>query len=356
MFLNLSQNLSEIKFSKISVENLLPNFSHLYIENRAIGYPLSNLALSKFHRSKIIEVEHYKDIFNRTGQDFQIQKASMKLILAKKTAPLLYPLSEMIQDYGTPNKFYNTPILNCLYNCDYCFLQGMYTSGNIVIFVNDDDFMNEIRKQINNLKYPSKPMFVSVSYNTDLMAMENIFPLTSRWINFAAETKNLYIEIRTKSALFSAIKDMQPSDNVILSWTLSPEYISEYYENSAPPLEKRLKSVIMALDKGWKVRLCFDPIIIVKDWYIIYCRFFEKIFSQIDTDKLIDITIGVFRMNKDYYKRIRKREPRSDIFYNSFSVRNGVVAPDKEIRTKVLASLVEKLSHFVPKTKILIWE
>ena len=78
------------------------------------GFPIE-----KFSKSTIIEINHYKDVFNRPNQDFQIQKSSMKLILAKKTAPFLYPASEMVQEFGSPNVFYNTPILNCLYNCDY---------------------------------------------------------------------------------------------------------------------------------------------------------------------------------------------------------------------------------------------
>ena len=117
------------------MKNFQPNFSHIYIERNAMDYPLAQIALSKFPKAKFVEIEHYKDIFNRPKQHFQIQKSSMKLILAKKTAPFLYPASEMIQEYETPNVFYTTPILNCLYNCDYCFLQGMYPSGNLVIFV-----------------------------------------------------------------------------------------------------------------------------------------------------------------------------------------------------------------------------
>ena len=29
---------------------------------------------------------------------------------------------------------------NCLFDCRYCFLQGMYNSSNFVIFVNYEDF------------------------------------------------------------------------------------------------------------------------------------------------------------------------------------------------------------------------
>ena len=193
---------------------LKPNFSHIYIERGAVEYPLSKIARSKFMGSTVIEIDHYKDVFNRRGQDFQLQKRSMKLILAKKTEPLLYEGSSMIQDYNTPNVYYNTPILNCLYNCDYCFLQGMYDSGNLVVFVNENEMMSAIDKKVSNPIDPSKPTVISISYNTDLLAMENILPLSRRWINYVKGKKDTVIEIRTKSALYDAISDIDPTDNV----------------------------------------------------------------------------------------------------------------------------------------------
>ena len=35
---------------------------------------------------------------------------------------------------------------NCLFDCKYCFLQGMYSSANYVIFVNYEDYYDEIKK------------------------------------------------------------------------------------------------------------------------------------------------------------------------------------------------------------------
>ena len=142
--------------------SFLPNFSHIYVEKDAYGYYLTDLAISKFQKSSIIEVNHYKDIFNRSKQDFQVQKRTMKLILAKKTEPLLYNSPYMVQEHGTPNTYYNTPLLNCLYNCDYCFLQGMYDSGNMVLFVNEKDFMDAIDQRLLKPKDPANKTVVSI--------------------------------------------------------------------------------------------------------------------------------------------------------------------------------------------------
>ena len=53
---------------------LKPNFSNIYIERGAVEYPLSKIAQSKFMGSNVIEIDHYKDIFNRRGQDSSCKK------------------------------------------------------------------------------------------------------------------------------------------------------------------------------------------------------------------------------------------------------------------------------------------
>ena len=337
------------------MNSLKPNFSHIYLEKGAEEYSLTKLALDKFSKSKIIIIDHYKDFFNRSNQDFQVQKLSMNLILAKKSSPFLYPASEMVQEFGTPNVFYNTPILNCLYNCDYCFLQGMYNSGNLVLFVNENDFMSSIQKKLISLKTSSDPMIVAISYNTDIMAMENILPLASRWIDFARNQKHLVIEIRTKSALFALIEKVKPSEQIILSWTLSPEIISAKFESTSPPLKNRLSSAASAVEKGWQVRLCFDPVILFEGWLDIYTAFFNEVFNKIDSKKIRDVTIGVFRMNKDFYKRIKKREPTSELFYQDYEIKDGVVSLEKKVRINALKKVKKVLEKYLPENKILTW-
>ena len=280
----------------------------------------------------------------------------MKLILAKKRPPFLYPASDMVQEFGTPNAYYNTPVLNCLYNCEYCFLQGMYPSGNLVVFVNEDDLKNAIDMQLNDLNDPLKPTVVSVSYNTDLLAMENILPLTKSWIKYASTKNNLKIEIRTKSALISAIKNLNAVDNVILSWTLSPELICERYEYTAPPLDRRIKAVRQAIDIGWPVRLCFDPVRLIDNWYEVYTGFFDQVFSKINVNRVTDVTLGVFRMNKDYFKRIRKRDTRSDIYYMDYSVEGNTMVVNREERVDALNQLSLYLNKFIENKKILVWK
>ena len=130
--------------------NFLPDFSHIYVESQSIDSDIAEQSFKRFPKAKIIEIEDYKKIFNKNGQDFQIQKLSTKLILAKKQPLFIYPATDIIQDSGFSNFYYCTPILNCIYNCEYCFLQGMYSSANIVVFTNTEEVKDAVKNKFLN--------------------------------------------------------------------------------------------------------------------------------------------------------------------------------------------------------------
>ena len=73
---------------------------------------------------------------------------------------------------GRENNYYFSYMYNCIYDCRYCFLQGLYSSSNLVIFVNYDDFLNEI-KVLDNSKIAKKTTIFS-GYDCDSMAYDSV--------------------------------------------------------------------------------------------------------------------------------------------------------------------------------------
>ena len=335
-----------------SESKFLPDFSHIYIESKAQGFNLTKKCIRNFPKAKIIEISDYKSIFNRPRQDFQTQKQSMKLILAIKKPPYIYKGTDILQDGGYKNFYYNTPMLNCLYNCSYCFLQGMYSSANIVVFVNEIDMQAAVKNEIVKRVHKDQPLMLSISYNTDLMAFENILPITKNWIQFAKLNLDLNLEIRTKSGLYHSIKDIESSDQIVLAWTLSPDKVVRKYELNTPPLSKRISAIKSALKDGWKVRLCFDPILYYNNWENDYLELFNKVKSSLNLDQVLDITVGTFRMSNDYFNRIRKSKPNSGLFYQNYKNENGIVSIDSKKKNSIFKLVSDNFSNYLPQNKI----
>ncbi|TGK10955.1 SPL family radical SAM protein [Leptospira stimsonii] len=323
-------------------------FSHIYLEESAKNHPKTKEILSKFPESIVIPIDSYKEVFNPSSQNFQTQKRSPKLILAKRKEQFLYSGSGVAPDFGYKFFYYNALVLNCLYNCSYCYLQGMYSSANLVVFVNNEDYIRETAEQLKL----SKPLYLCISYDTDLLALENTLEYCKEWIFFANTNPDLVVELRTKSANFKSISHLTPTENVILAWTLSPETVIKEHEPLTPRLSTRLKSIGDALESGWQVRLCLDPILAVPDWKKIYSEFVRQIFESIDGNKLREISLGVFRMNSDYFKNSKKRRPDSYLYYLPMETRDSIKAYPEELEKEMFSELEKELVRFISKDKI----
>ncbi|MCG0276502.1 MAG: radical SAM protein [Thermosediminibacteraceae bacterium] len=325
------------------------SFSHIYVEEEVKDHPLTLEILSKFPKAVKIQINHYKEVFCRPKQNFAVQEMSKKLILAAKKGRVIYSGPEVCQDFGNKNFYYTSPALNCIYSCDYCYLKGMYPSANLVIFVNIEDYFKEVE---NLLK--QRPVYLSLSYDTDLLAMERIVPLVSRWIAYVRGKEDLTIEIRTKSANYSALSHLPPAGNVILAWTLSPSEVIERYERKTPPLELRLENIKRAIDDGWKVRLCFDPVLYFENWHLFYDNLITRTFSVVSPEKINDASIGVFRIPRDYLKRMRKTFPFSEIIYYPYVEKDGIYTYPEKIKEEIIGYVHLLLRRYLPPEKIFI--
>lgn len=321
-------------------------FSHIYIESEAYGYPLTDKILSCFADSEIIDIRHYKDVFDVNGQDCAMQKKAPSLILAVKHGELIYKGAPVCQSFGNSNFYYTSNILNCIYNCDYCYLGGMYPSAHIVIFVNIDDIFNSLEELL-----AKHPVYLCISYDTDLMAFEGITGLVSRWIEFASLHSDLKLEIRTKSAYTEGFDRWVPSRNVIFAWTLSPDEISSRFEHRAPGLDLRLNAAYTAVRKGFTLRLCFDPIIYVPGYAGMYKNMFAKVFDRIPAGDVLDVSIGLFRISSSYMNVMRKRYP-CEITAYPYTNTKGVCSYDEKRSREMLDFARSELLRYINGDKI----
>ncbi|MFW6368714.1 MAG: radical SAM protein, partial [Spirochaetota bacterium] len=297
----------------------LPHITRVYYERDALAWPDASTVLGRLSHLPAVEVDHYKDIFNRPGQHFQIQKHAPALILAVERDRLLYDGSTRVASWnGTVPLYYNAPVRNCVFNCDYCFLQGMHNSGHIVLFVNSPDFMQKAAERANE-----GPIFLSISYLTDLPAFEKLLPICRQWIEFAESTPGLEIELRTKSEYFVAIRDIPAPKQTVLSFSLSPPSVAARYERGCASFAGRLFAARQAQVAGWRIRLCFDPIIRVDDWRREYRECIRETFRRLDPEKIEEISFGVVRLAPDFLSRIRAGRSDSDMLYYPFRHEKG---------------------------------
>ncbi len=306
------------------------SFSHIYVEERILEHPNTVRILEKFPNAIQIKTKHYKNVFNAKSQDFRSQKNSTKLILAKKEDQFLYPGSGFSPSFGAENFYYNTLALNCIYDCEYCYLQGMYSSANLVIFVNTEDFFTATKDFLEK----HKSLYLCISYETDLLALESILGYCKEWIEFGGRNENLTLELRTKSTSFSQISHLKPNSNTILAWSLNPMPIWKEWEKKTPSPLARMKSMTEAIEKGWRVRLCLDPLLFLPEWKEVYSEFIQTLKAEVPLDKIPEICLGVFRINADFLQKMRSENENSALLWYPFNISNRVASyGDKQEQT-----------------------
>ena len=335
------------------------HFQHIYVEEALLQTPEAARILQKFPKAKVVPIKHYKDIFNRKKQGRLAQSHSRKLILAKKEGQRLYEGAVVCQDFSESHFCYTSLLMNCPFHCAYCYLQGMYPSSNLVMFLNLEDYFSDCRKWIAE----QGSLYLCISYDTDLLAMEGIYPYVEEFARFLNQENALRIEVRTKAGGEGLWRKMQKlplsSDarkRMIFAFTLSPEEIIEEAEEGTARLSSRIFAIQKALEEGYLVRLCFDPMIYHPRWKELYGALLQEVFEKIPMEQIHDCSLGSFRISESYLKPMGKALPHSPHTQFPYENTGGYYHYPKELMEEMEGFLYSRLLERLPKEKIFRWD
>ncbi len=329
------------------------NFTHIYIEQQADAYPLTEVIKANFPAAIPVRINSYREVFHRPNQAFRQQKNQLNLILAVKRDKFIYAGSDECQDSTSPNFFYTTPMINCIYDCHYCYLQGKYPSANLLVYVNQNDFYQAVTKAVNQRPQMEQPLLLAISYDADLLAVDHRIPLAGNWIEFARQSSDLLVEIRTKSA-WKIAESVAPTANILLSWSLSPTEIIDRFEPLTPSLDKRVKALLKAIKLNWPVRLCIDPVIHMAGWERVYRNFFNILEKEIPGAKIHDLQAGFFRMGALQFKQARKVNPANPILRETMAEKDAVVSYPEDFRQEFKDFISDWINRWIPLGKVKI--
>lgn len=297
----------------------MPGNSVLYIERAALDYPHGATLFERFADRPRVQIDSYAEVFARAGQNVRGQKDRPALIAAVGSPPFIYDVPAHVRGTDDLPVLYNAQLRNCVYDCDYCFLQGMHSSGHTLVFVNSDDFHRSAAERARAGAY-----WLSVSYLSDVLGFERVLPLASEWVEVARRTPEITVEIRTKGDSH-LLPRIDPAPNVVLVWTLSPRGIARRFEHGTASFEHRVRAVTAAAERGWRVRLAVDPVLIVPGWIRAYGDMLDEVARRLPDEAVESVSYGVFRMGADYMRRIASARADSAILHHPFERTGGLV-------------------------------
>ena len=321
----------------------------VYIEENVREHPRVAAILVRFPAARQIICGRYGEVFNPKAQNFRLQKLKPALILAEKYKNFVLPTPSGY-GIGAARNYYFAHMLNCLYDCRYCFLQGMYQSAHYVLFVNYEGFQDEISKV--SQTYPSEPIHFFSGYDCDSLALEPVTGFAEAFLPFFATLPNAWLELRTKSTQIRSLAERQPLPRCVVAFSLSPSDIAEKVEDKAPALMRRLAAIEKLQQQGWQIGLRFDPLLYQADYREQYQRLFAQVFAVIDLNQLHSVSLGIFRLPEIFFKKMQNLYPDEKLFASPLQNQNGMVSYQQELEQAMMQFCTEQLLHYIPSKKL----
>ena len=315
----------------------------IYIEEEIIDHPRTLSITDRYSDATRIICDRYTSVFNNNAQNFRLQKQQPSLILARKHKGYVLPTPPGYGIGGSRN-YYFSHMLNCLYDCRYCFLQGMYRSANYVVFINYEDFFEEIAAT--TLQSDEESWYFS-GYDCDSLAMEPVTGFMDYAITQFSNTPGAHMELRTKSTQIRGLMNREPIENCVIAFSFSPENIASSLEHRVPTVAKRIQALHKLQQHGWKIGLRFDPIIHSATLQSDYRELFQQIFNSIDADAVHSVSYGMFRLPKPFFKKMIKLYPEEKLFALPLTEQSAQVSFSEATEASSLDIVHQELCAYV---------
>ncbi len=328
----------------------------IYIEKALVDNARAQAIIARYPQARLIECEHYGEVFNPNAQNFRLQKNNPALILAKKHNKhvLATPKGYGI---GSEHNFYFSHMLNCVYDCRYCFLQGMYRSAHYVLFINYEDFATAIEQRLNEKadtqadEQAEQSWFFS-GYDCDSLALEPISGFIEYFLPFFSQHPQAHLEVRTKSTQIRPLLKHTALNNVVVAYSFTPKAISVELEHKVPSFEKRLHAMQQLQQAGWQIGLRFDPLIYCQDYEQHYASLFKQVFSVLDCAAVHSVSLGPFRLPKAFYENIVKLYPQEKLFAGELHSYNNMTSYPPTIEQDMHNFCMQEILKYVCEAQI----
>lgn len=320
----------------------------VYVEEGVREHSRTQEFLARLPRAQVVRCDHYGEVFNRRAQDFRLQKTRPAWIVGAKSGGWVL---EAPPGYGVggDENYYFSHMLNCVYDCGYCFLQGMFRSAHYLWFVNYEDFMTAIDQRL--AATDSNAVWFFSGYDCDSLAAEPMTGFAAEFLPFFAARPRAWLELRTKSVQVDALLPHEPIANCVVAFSFTPAEVHAELERGVPTVERRIDAMVRLAERGWTLGLRFDPLIWSRDHQQRYSRLFDRVFTEIPESSVHSVSLGAFRLPRGFYARMRKMSPADPLLAGPLVDREGLVSYRPELEEELVSSVSALLLERLPESR-----
>lgn len=332
-------------------------FDKIYIDNQSKGSEVVERVLKLYAPDKIefVDNEPFQDA--RGGMNADEYNRSKRSLFITPFLGLFFKRCPGATQKKTLTCC-NYHVLNlgsqCNMNCTYCYLQSYLNSRITKIYSNVDQALTELEDMMK--LHPNQPFRVGTGEIIDSLSLDDITLYSRKLIPLFQKYPDWVLEFKTKSDKVDQFVDMPGSNNIIVSWSINPQYIIQSEEHGTASLQERLAAARKCRDQGYRLSFHMDPMIWHTEWRQNYSELIEILLSQFNEEDIHVISIGALRFQPEQRLMMKQRFGMDSLVNQAevFPSDNGKYRYDVNIRTQMYQFAYKKIKELNPKTNVFL--
>ncbi len=316
----------------------------IYIDDRALEYPLTKSIIEKFPKTTKITVKNTNTFIKSANKTITVSEGKRSLFLTINKGKFLKKCP------GTKNYICcGYQILHqmsqCNIDCSYCILQSYFNNPLLTVYVNLNDMFSELKDKIS--LNPKKLFRIGTGEFTDSLILDNITDFSKKILPFFIKQPNAILELKTKTIHIDNLLQFKPKGKIVAAWSLNTERIQENEEHFSANIKERIKAAKKCERRGYKTAFHFDPIIYYKGWKKEYLSVIDMIFKNISPSSIAWISMGTFRFMPHLKNIIENRFPNTSFIYEEFAEGlDGKMRYLKPVRIEIYKALYNRIRKY----------
>ena len=249
---------------------------------------------------------------------------------------------------------------HCEMDCSYCYLQSFVNFSSVVIYTNIEQAFKELDEIF--LSMADQKLRVGTGEITDSLSLDDLTLYSRQLVRYFKKRPLWTLEFKTKSdnvknflsegakPLADGAKPLAEgarpltegaAGNVIISWSVNPEFVVTSEEHGTASLKQRLKAACQCRDKGWSVAFHIDPVIYHPGWRENYHSLVRQITSLFSPGEVSHISLGALRFQASQSALMHAR------FGMKSLVNQGEFFKSKDGKLRYDRGLRNQMFHFI---------
>ncbi|MFC6334232.1 spore photoproduct lyase [Paenibacillus septentrionalis] len=283
----------------------------VYVEPRALEYPLGKELISKFENMgiEIRETTSHNQIRNLPGDnDFQKYRNAKSTLVVGVRKTLKFDTSKPSAEYAIPFA------TGCMGHCHYCYLQTtMGSKPYIRTYVNLDDIFDAANQYMKE-RAPEITRF-EASCTSDIVGIDHLTHSLKKAIEFFGESEHGQLRFVTKFEHVDHLLDAKHNGRTRFRFSMNDDYIIKNFEPGTSRQAERMEAAKKVGEAGYPLGFIIAPIYLHEGWKEGYKEMFEKLEAALSVSAKKDLTFELIqhRFTKPAKNVIEKNYPMTKL-------------------------------------------